>query len=348
MRVANNARGIEMNRLKERSTEVQRIADSLKAKHDDMRQWYNSINTTLTEGFKNIKDNVELCAKRVNIMWSKRCKHMEILRKHYQDKEDPCNPDTSASSQQQGASESTQIIVYKPQQTATRQRTSGGAQEELPQLERSHYVESSSTGKDLVVKSTDLALNRVHPVTGEELEEGELIADFTDEQIVALNEMKAIEDVAINQIPSEPETTDLENLEEIVFEDWLKENVDDIGEHLKNRDATDNPPDALIDWRRQLLSKVTKHTLAEVQVHYLKYEKENLHGRILCWMFVENIRCMAIKREHDIQYFRSLLSIPSLPFYDVTALRKMELINRSNFEGATFFARKLKINRRIG
>ncbi|XP_021990888.1 transcription initiation factor IIF subunit alpha-like [Helianthus annuus] len=34
MRAADNARGIEMNRLKERSTEVQRVADSLKAKHD--------------------------------------------------------------------------------------------------------------------------------------------------------------------------------------------------------------------------------------------------------------------------------------------------------------------------
>ncbi|KAJ0715941.1 hypothetical protein HanPI659440_Chr13g0507141 [Helianthus annuus] len=218
MRVADNTYGIEMNRLKERSIEVQRIADSLKAKHDDMRQWYNSRNTTSTEGFKNIKDNVELYAKRVNIMRSERCKQLEILRKRDQDKEDPGNPDTSASTQQQGASESTQITVYKPQQTATTQGTSGSTQEELPQLESSHYVESSSVGKDPVVESADLALKRVHPVTGEELEEGELIADVTDEQIVALNEMKEIEDVAIDQIPSEPETADLENLEEIVFE----------------------------------------------------------------------------------------------------------------------------------
>ncbi|KAM0006802.1 hypothetical protein Hdeb2414_s0161g00818611 [Helianthus debilis subsp. tardiflorus] len=57
---------------------------------------------------------------------------------------------------------------------------------------------------------------------------------------------------------------------------------------------------------------------------------------------------MAVKREHDIQYFSSLLSILSLPFYDVAALTKLELINRSKFEGATLFARKLKINLRIG
>ncbi|MFS7945342.1 hypothetical protein Hanom_Chr06g00523161 [Helianthus anomalus] len=30
--------------------------------------------------------------------------------------------------------------------------------------------------------------------------------------------MKAVEDVAVDQIPSEPETLDVENLEEIVFE----------------------------------------------------------------------------------------------------------------------------------
>ncbi|MFS7977342.1 hypothetical protein Hanom_Chr10g00902901 [Helianthus anomalus] len=80
----------------------------------------------------------------------------------------------------------------------------------------------------------------------------------------------------------------------------------------------------------------------------LKYEKENLHGKILSWMFVKEIHCMAVKREHAIQYFRSLLSILSLPFYDVAALTKLELINCSKFEGATLFARKLKINRRIG
>ncbi|MFS7948053.1 hypothetical protein Hanom_Chr06g00555461 [Helianthus anomalus] len=187
------------------------------------------------------------------------------------------------------------------------------------------------------------------------LEEGELIADFLDEQILALNEIKVVEDATIDQIPSEPETANLENIEEIVFEefvpfneDWLKENVDDIDEQLKNRDTTDNSPDSFTEWRKHSLSNVTKPTPADAQVDYLKYEKENLHAKILCWMFVKEIHCMAVKREHGIQYFRSLLSILSLPFYDVAALTKLELINRSNFEGATLFARQLKINRRIG
>ncbi|KAM0030901.1 hypothetical protein Hdeb2414_s0017g00502451 [Helianthus debilis subsp. tardiflorus] len=65
-------------------------------------------------------------------------------------------------------------------------------------------------------------------------------------------------------------------------------------------------------------------------------------------MFVKEIHCVAIKREFGIQYFRSLLSILSLPFYDVAALTKLELINRSNFEGASLFARLMKMNKKSG
>ncbi|MFS8028110.1 hypothetical protein Hanom_Chr16g01506611 [Helianthus anomalus] len=50
-------------------------------------------------------------------------------------------------------------------------------------------------------------------------------------------------------------------------------------------------------------------------------------------MFVNDIHCIAVKREHGIQYFKLLLSILTIPFYDVAALAKLELINRSNYEG---------------
>ncbi|KAJ0835347.1 hypothetical protein HanRHA438_Chr16g0754171 [Helianthus annuus] len=65
-------------------------------------------------------------------------------------------------------------------------------------------------------------------------------------------------------------------------------------------------------------------------------------------MFVKEIHCIAIKREFGIQYFRSLRSILSLPFYDVVALTKLELVNRLNFDGATLFALKIKFNKRAG
>ncbi|KAM0064376.1 hypothetical protein Hdeb2414_s0003g00102271 [Helianthus debilis subsp. tardiflorus] len=80
----------------------------------------------------------------------------------------------------------------------------------------------------------------------------------------------------------------------------------------------------------------------------MKYEKDRPLGRILSWMFVKELHCVAVKREHGIQYFKSLLSILILPFYNVVALARLELINRSNLEGAKLFARKLRIERRKG
>ncbi|MFS7889044.1 hypothetical protein Hanom_Chr00s000003g01602221 [Helianthus anomalus] len=49
-------------------------------------------------------------------------------------------------------------------------------------------------------------------------------------------------------------------------------------------------------------------------------------------MFVKDIHCVAVKREHDIQYFRSLLRILSLSFSDVATLTKVEMINRSKYQ----------------
>ncbi|KAJ0512141.1 hypothetical protein HanRHA438_Chr11g0531491 [Helianthus annuus] len=57
---------------------------------------------------------------------------------------------------------------------------------------------------------------------------------------------------------------------------------------------------------------------------------------------------MAVKREHVIQYFRSLLSILTLPFYDVATLAKLNMINRLNYEGAKPIARKIRIECRKG
>ncbi|MFS7954773.1 hypothetical protein Hanom_Chr07g00634481 [Helianthus anomalus] len=334
IRAADNARGIDMNHLKEWSTTVQRLAETLKAKHDDMKEWYNSRNTKITDGVKKINDGFE----------------NETLKKRDHDSEDPGNPDPSATSKQPPATVSTQIVVFEPPQTESTQGTFGGTVEEIQQLESSSYVESSLACTTSVPSSADLALLDIHHVTGEVLEEGEIVADLSNEQLLALNEMKTIDDAANDNIPSEPESADVENPEKIVIEGetrkLLKENVDDIDQHLKDRDTTGNAPDAFTEWRKQFLSKVTKPTPAEAQVDYLTYEKENLHAKILCWMFVKEIHCMAIKREHDIQYFSSLLSILSLPFYDVAALTKLELINRSNFERATLFARKIKMNRR--
>ncbi|MFS7974540.1 hypothetical protein Hanom_Chr09g00869961 [Helianthus anomalus] len=190
------------------------------------------------------------------------------------------------------------------------------------------------------------------------------MSGLLDEHILSLKEMKVVDDATIDEIPSELEVANLDNLEKIVFEgnaekskyvredgtefnpfdeDWLKDNLDEIDDKLKNRDSSDVPIDSFEEWRKKFLSKTAKAAHSTVQVDYMKYEKVRHHGRILSWMFIKDIHCAAVKREHGIQYFKSLLSILTLPFYDVVALAKLDLINRSNYEGAKLFARKLRI-----
>ncbi|KAJ0539295.1 hypothetical protein HanHA300_Chr08g0284691 [Helianthus annuus] len=321
MWATDNARGIEMNRLKEQSVSVQRSADRLVARHDDMKKWYESRNTTLVEGFTSIKDAFKLRKKRVYILWLERCKEQEILRKHDHDSEDPGNPDTSASSGQPGASTSTQIVVYKPLQIVFAPVTSGGSKEELEKLDSGHLGESSTAGENV---------------------------------ILALKEMKVLDDATIDEIPSEPEVANLDDLEERVFEgnaekskyvredgtefnpfeeDWLKDNLDEIDDKLKNRDSSDVPTDSFEEWRKKFLSTSAKPAPSAVQVNYMKYEKVHPHGRILSWMFLKDIHCMAVKREHGIQS---------------SALAKLELINQSNYDCAKLFTRKLRTERRSG
>ncbi|KAM0031963.1 hypothetical protein Hdeb2414_s0016g00469871 [Helianthus debilis subsp. tardiflorus] len=321
MRAADNACNIEMNRLKEQSASVQRSADKLVARHDDMKEWYNNRNTTLVEGFTSIKDAFEISRNMVNILWSERCKEQEILRKRDHDSEDPGNPDTSASSGQPGASASTQIMVYKPLQTVIAPATSGGSKEEMEKLDCGHLGESSTTGENVVLSSSDIALQVCPPVSDEDLEEGEFMSDLSDEQILALKEMKVVDDATIDELPSEPEVANLDNLEEILFEgdaekykyvredgtkfnpfdeDWLKNNLDEIDDKLKNRDSSDVPTDSFEEWRKKFLSKTAKPAPSAVQVDHIKYEKVHPHGRILSWMFVKDIHCVAVKREHGI------------------------------------------------
>ncbi|KAF5788425.1 hypothetical protein HanXRQr2_Chr10g0463851 [Helianthus annuus] len=114
MRAADNTRGIDMNRLKERSIQVQRQADTLKEKHDDMKEWYNIRNNKITDGVKRITDGFEFLRKRVNILWGDRCKQQQVLKKQDHDSEDPGNPDPSTTSEQPPATASTQIVVFQP------------------------------------------------------------------------------------------------------------------------------------------------------------------------------------------------------------------------------------------
>ncbi|KAJ0753579.1 hypothetical protein HanPI659440_Chr09g0337381 [Helianthus annuus] len=281
LRAADNARGIEMNRLKERIVVFLQTADKLSGKYDDITKWYDTRNKTIADNVKQITSSYEMTRKRVNTLWNERCKAQEVLQKRDQDSEDPGNPDVPTASAQPEGSISIQIVSgSSSEQVVTAPVASGGTQEARKKLEGMQVIEEiglqlavveSSSGVvgesskgvgNVVLRSADLALQVRHPVTGEEVEEGEIIFELSSGQIFELNEMKIVDDATIDKIPSEPEVVNLEGLDEIVFEgdvknskyvredgtefnpfnkNWMKDNVDEIDERLKNRDLSDVP-----------------------------------------------------------------------------------------------------------
>ncbi|KAJ0540703.1 hypothetical protein HanHA89_Chr09g0319911 [Helianthus annuus] len=204
-----------------------------------MKEWYESRNTAILEGAKKINAGYEFLRGRVATLWEDRCKQQEIMKKRDDDPEDRGNPDPSTTSQQPTTATSSAIVVVQPPAIESTQGTSSGTVEEIQQIEGTSYVPSSA----------DLALQVIHPFTGELLEEGEIVEDLSHQQLITLNAMRDIDDDEIDKMPSELESTDVENIEEIVFEgnekkssyvrqdrtefapfddDWLKENVEDI------------------------------------------------------------------------------------------------------------------------
>ncbi|KAF5819565.1 hypothetical protein HanXRQr2_Chr02g0079051 [Helianthus annuus] len=327
-----------------------------------MKNWYETRNTTIAEGVKMMTKGYNFLRKRVATLWEDGSRQQEILQKRDEDPEDQGNPDTSATPQQPLAGTTSAIIVYQPSALGSSTAGSSGTTGNEQHLE-------ASAGTSSVPSSADLSLQVVHPITGESLEEGEIVEDLTPQQLITLRAMRDINDDEVEKMPSAPESVNVENIDEIVFEgevkkstyvrqdgtefapfdeDWLRYNVEDIDEHLKNRDSSENATDAFAAWRQCFLSKASKPVPEPTQVDFLQLEKVKPSERILCWMFVKEIHCVAIKREFRIQYFRSLLSFLSLPFYDVAALTKLELINRSKFEGASLFACLIKMNKKSG
>ncbi|KAJ0826148.1 hypothetical protein HanRHA438_Chr17g0811101 [Helianthus annuus] len=346
-----------------RSSVLQKLAEDLRNRCDVMKEWYDSRNTSILEGAKKMSANFDFLRKRVATLWEDRCKQQEIMKKRDEDPEDQGNPDSAATPQQPpAAGTSSVVVVYQPSVIGSSEGASSGTVGEEQFLE-------ALAGTPPVPSSADLALQVVHPISGKSLGEGEIVDDLTPQQLITLKAMRDVDDEEIEKMPSEPESANVENVDEIVFEggvkkssyvrqdgtefapfdeEWLKDNVEDIDEHLKNRDTSENTTDAFTAWRQWFLSKVAKPVPEPAQVDFLRLEKAKPSGRILCWMFVKEIHCVAIKREYGIQYFRSLLSILSLPFYDVAALTKIDLINLSGFDGATLFERLIRMNKKSG
>ncbi|MFS7917542.1 hypothetical protein Hanom_Chr03g00190271 [Helianthus anomalus] len=78
MRLVDNTRGIEMNRMKESNSKLQKLAESLKERHDFMKECYDSRNTMIVDGVKKITESSVVVRKREDILWNDRCKQQEL------------------------------------------------------------------------------------------------------------------------------------------------------------------------------------------------------------------------------------------------------------------------------
>ncbi|KAM0063370.1 hypothetical protein Hdeb2414_s0003g00090121 [Helianthus debilis subsp. tardiflorus] len=198
---------------------------------------------------------------------------------------------------------------------------SGGSKDDVAQLESGIAMqecppESSTAGANVASSSADIDLQACPTIDKKDLEDGEFIFEMMIEHILRQTNMKVGDDTTIDETPSEPDETNLDGLDEIVFEgdvekskyvredgtefnpldeDWLKDNVDEIDERLKNRDSSDVPADSFEECRKNFLSKTAKPAPPVAQVNYMKYEKNRHLGRILSWMFVKELRCLGVK-----------------------------------------------------
>ncbi|MFS7936843.1 hypothetical protein Hanom_Chr05g00420561 [Helianthus anomalus] len=62
-------------------------------------------------------------------------------------------------------------------------------------------------------------------------------------------------------------------------------------------------------------------------------------------MYVKELKRVAIKREHGIQYFNSLMSILSLPHYDVSTLTQIRVLSCSNDFVGNLFEKKIRFKK---
>ncbi|MFS7948698.1 hypothetical protein Hanom_Chr06g00562961 [Helianthus anomalus] len=130
-----------------------------------MNEWYESRNTTIAQGVKTITAGYEFLRKRVATLWDDRCKQQEVMQKRDDDSEDQGNPDPSTTSQQPPDATSSVIVVVQPSAFESSQGTSSGT---VQQIE----------GTSSVPSSVVLALQVVHPITGDLLEMEKLLRIF--------------------------------------------------------------------------------------------------------------------------------------------------------------------------
>ncbi|MFS7917635.1 hypothetical protein Hanom_Chr03g00191401 [Helianthus anomalus] len=78
----------------------------------------------------------------------------------------------------------------------------------------------------------------------------------------------------------------------------------------------------------------------------MQLENDESKGNILSWIYVKDLKCVAIKSEFGMQYFNSVMRILILPHYDVSALARIKMINRTNNPLLNLFERRIRWGKR--
>ncbi|KAF5756705.1 hypothetical protein HanXRQr2_Chr17g0817951 [Helianthus annuus] len=312
--------------------------------------------------------------KRHSTLWNERCKALDIVpSKRGDDKDDDAaNPDQPAASGSgatasgaAGGSGTSQDAPTAPSTATT------GPSEQTETLETSTGLEHVSLEPEAFADLPESsAVHQYHPVTGEQLEEGEHVTEMSDEQVLALTELDEVDVSMIDATPLVQDQTDFSTIDEIfigsdperpvyVGQDNAEVNALD-DEYVAEKTAEfanlssdsptaqENREKTVNEWRADFLARNPPPLAPLDQVNYMSLEKNQARGRIISWMFVKELHCMVVKRECGLQYFRSLLSILSLPYYDVAVLAQLEVINRVEDKMVDLFAKKIRLERRRG
>ena len=202
------------------------------------------------------------------------------------------------------------------------------------------------------------------------MEEGEFISEMTDEQISILTDLDEVVVCMIDATPLVQDQTDFSTIEEIFIssdperpvyvgkdnaevnaldDDFVAEKTAEFANLSSDSpSAQENREKTVNEWRADFLARNPPPLAPLEQANYMMLEKNQARGRIISWMFVKDLHCMVVKRETGLQYFRTLLSILTLPYYDVAVLAQLDVINRDEEKMVDLFAKKIRLERRRG
>ncbi|KAF5822594.1 hypothetical protein HanXRQr2_Chr01g0028381 [Helianthus annuus] len=367
LKKANLARDREVEIMKRHSTNLENSAKVL-------RETVSDRDERLKKAFQPMHENFGRVHKQVGILWRERCNAQGIVLPRRQDDQDDdsANPDQTAASGSGAAASGAAGGSSTAQDTPAPPTVSTGPTEQTETLETS--VDPSQISLDPENFTEDppesSSAQKFHPITGEALEEGEFVSEMTDEQLSRLFELNDVAEGVIDATPLVQDQTDFSTIDEIfissdperpvyVREDDAELNVPDdefIAAKTAEFDNTssDSPTaqesreKTIKEWRADFLARNPPPLAPLEQANYMVLEKNQARGRIISWMFVKDLHCMVVKRESGLQYFGTLLSILTLPYYDVAVLAQLDVINRSKEHMVDLFAKKIRLERRLG